>query len=113
MGATISGRAAGAGVGALAAGIEGAAGGGTGRTAEGGGATTGRATTGGMVGRAGGATASFCCVIALSTSPGREICDKSILVLISSSPRIGRVGFAADEEASDVPRMWIRTLSAS
>ena len=39
---------------------------------------------------AGGATASFCCVIAFNTSPGREMCDKSILVLISSSPRSGR-----------------------
>jgi hypothetical protein len=38
----------------------------------------------------GGATASLRCVIAFSTSPGREMFDKSILVLISSSPRAGR-----------------------
>jgi hypothetical protein len=34
----------------------------------------------------GDSTAPFCCVMARSTSPGREICDRSILVLISSSP---------------------------
>ena len=34
------------------------------------------------------AAASFFCVIACSTSPGREIFDRSIFVLISSSPRI-------------------------
>jgi len=38
-------------------------------------------------GRAGGATASLCWVIAFNTSPGREMFDRSILVLISSSPR--------------------------
>jgi len=71
-----------------------------------GGAITGRATTaGGAAGRAaGGATASFCCVMALSTSPGREMFDKSILVLISSSPRSGRADFAAVDDASDEPR---------
>ena len=110
-GATTSGRAAGAGVGAFAAGIAGAAGGGTGLAA--GGTTTGLAATGGAVGRAGGATASFCCVMAFSTSPGREICDKSILVLISSSPRRGRTDFADVDDASDEPRRWIRTFSAS
>ncbi len=35
----------------------------------------------------GGAAASFLCVIAFNTSPGREMLDRSILVLISSSPR--------------------------
>jgi hypothetical protein len=33
-----------------------------------------------------GSTTPFCWVIALSTSPGREMCERSILVLISSSP---------------------------
>ena len=78
-----------------------------------GGATTGLAAIGGAVGRAGGTTASFCCVIAFSTSPGREMCDKSILVLISSSPRNGRVERADGVCASDEPRRWIRTFSAS
>jgi len=43
-----------------------------------GGRTTGRA--------AGCSAAPFCWVIARSTSPGREMCERSILVLISSSP---------------------------
>jgi hypothetical protein len=90
----------------------GAGGGGVGRTAAGG-ATTGLATTGGATGRAGGATASFCCVMALRTSPGREIFDKSILVLISSSPRDERAALAAGVCASDAPRMCTRTFSAS
>jgi hypothetical protein len=79
-----------------------------------GGATTGFATIGGVAGRTGGAAAaSFFCVIAFSTSPGREMCDKSILVLISSSPREGRAERADDACASDEPRMWARTFSAS
>jgi len=78
------------------------------------GGTTGLATTGGGAGGlAGCATPSFCCVMARSTSPGREICDKSILVLISSSPRSGRPGLAAGACPSDEPRMWARTFSAS
>jgi len=76
-----------------------------------GGTTSGRGGGGATAGRASGATASFCCVIAFSTSPGREICDKSILVRISSSPR-GRV-LAACVGASEVPRMWALTFSAS
>ena len=88
------------------------AGGGVG-LAAGGATTAGRAATGGAAGRAGGATASFCWVMAFSTSPGREMCDKSILVLISSSPRSGRADFAVDDDASDEPRRWIRTFSAS
>ena len=78
-----------------------------------GGATTGRATIDGAAGRAGGAIASFCCVMALNTSPGREMFDKSILVLISSSPRKGRADFALGDDASDEPRRWTRTFSAS
>ena len=49
--------------------------------------TTGVVTSGLTAGRAGGcSTASFCCVMRRRTSPGREICERSILVLISSSP---------------------------
>lgn len=74
----------------------GAAGGGTGR------------------GATGGATASFCCVIAFSTSPGREMCDRSIFVLISSSPRIGReLDLPAEDAPSAAERMYTRTFSAS
>jgi hypothetical protein len=115
-GATTSGRAAGAGVGAFAAGVAGATGDGITGGAGGlvnGGTTAGRAATGGVAGRAGGATASFCCVMAFSTSPGLEICDKSILVLISSSPRNGRAERADGVCASDEPRRWTRTFSAS
>jgi hypothetical protein len=99
---------------ATGGGVTGAAGG-TGFAA--GGTTTGLATTGGGVaGRAGGggaAAASFRCVRALSTSPGREMCERSILVLISSSPRRGRADFAAVAGASDEPRRWTLTFSAS
>jgi hypothetical protein len=99
-------------IGVAGAGVnEGVAGGGVGRAT--GGATTGLAATGGAAGRAGGATASFCWVMALSTSPGREMLDKSIFVLISSSPRSGRADFALGDDASDEPRRWIRTFSAS
>jgi len=70
------------------------------------GATTGRVT--------GGVTASFCCVIALSTSPGREMFDRSILVFISSSPRTGReLDLPACDEPSAEVRMYTRTFSAS
>jgi hypothetical protein len=109
-GATTCGRAAGAG--AVTAGIEGGGGGGVG-LATGGATATGLAATGGAAGRTGAAAASFFCVIAFSTSPGREMCDKSILVLISSSPRNGRAERAEEDCASDEPRMWARTFSAS
>jgi hypothetical protein len=47
---------------------------------------TGVAIGGFAMGRVGGCSAaSFCCVMARNTSPGREICERSILVLISSS----------------------------
>jgi hypothetical protein len=39
--------------------------------------------------------------------------DKSILVLISSSPRSGRADLALGDDASAEPRKWIRTFSAS
>jgi len=45
------------------------------------------AASGGLVaGRAMGCSVPFCWVMARSTSPGREIRERSILVLISSSP---------------------------
>jgi hypothetical protein len=71
--------------------------------------------TGGTAGRGGGGAtaASFFWVIAFSTSPGREMCDKSILVLISSSPRNGRALRAEGLCASAEPRMYARTFSAS
>jgi hypothetical protein len=52
-------------------------------------------------------------VMAFSTSPGREMCDKSIFVLISSSPRSWWEERAAGFCASDEPRTWTRTFSAS
>jgi hypothetical protein len=78
--------------------------------------STGASVTGGVTGRgaAGGATASFRCVIALSTSPGREMFDRSILVLISSSPRTGReLDLPACDEPSAEERRYTRTFSAS
>jgi hypothetical protein len=97
----------------------------TGRLTPAGGATTagccaGACVTGGDArgadGRAttGGAAASFFCVIALRTSPGREMFDRSILVLISSSPRNGReLDLPAEDEPSAEERMYTRTFSAS
>ena len=41
------------------------------------------------------------------------MCDKSILVLISSSPRSGRAERADGACASDEPRRWTLTFSAS
>ena len=79
-----------------------------------GGCATGACVTGCGRGATGGATASLCCVIAFSTSPGRDICDRSILVLISSSPRTGReLDLPVDEEPSAAERMYTRTFSAS
>ncbi len=89
------------GAGGAIAGLEMAAGGAGGAGAAGAGRT------------GGAAAASFFWVIAFSTSPGREMCDKSILVRISSSPRSGRADRADGVCASDEPRMWARTLSAS
>jgi len=70
--AGLGGTALGGATGALGASTFAAAGGATG------GLTTRRAT--------GCSAVSFSCVMARSTSPGREICERSILVLISSSP---------------------------
>ncbi len=114
-GGTIAGRAAGAGVCGAETGT-GGAGGPAGAAGFAAGATTvdlGGATGGTGRGGAGAAAASFFCVIAFSTSPGREICDRSIFVLISSSPRSVRAARADGDCASDEPRMWARTFSAS
>jgi hypothetical protein len=83
-GVTILG-AGGAGAGASIAGLSGTAFGATGASAFA--STTGVVTSGLTTERAGGcSTASLCCVMRRRTSPGREICERSILVLISSSP---------------------------
>jgi hypothetical protein len=78
-----------------------------------GGTTAGRGGTTGAAGRDGAAAASFFWVIAFNTSPGREMCDKSILVLISSSPRNVRAERADVDCDSAEPRIWTRTFSAS
>jgi hypothetical protein len=92
----------------------------TGRPTTPGGATpafsAAACATGGVVGRgaAAGATASLRCVIAFSTSPGREMFERSILVLISSSPRNAReLDLPAGDEPSAEERMYSRTFSAS
>jgi hypothetical protein len=93
----------------------------TGRLTPAGGTTiagccAGACVTGGAAGRAttgGAAAASFFCVIALSTSPGREMFDRSILVLISSSPRNGRELDLPAEDEPSAERMYTRTFSAS
>ena len=66
-------------------------------------------------GRAGGLSATpFCCVIARNTSPGREICERSILVLNSSSAGLGRAEVsAALGVVSARPRRCFLTSSAS
>ena len=102
-GSTFGGAGGGAAIGALAAG-----------------ASAGLASTGcGAVGGAGGCAAGGCAagdcllMMALSTSPGLEMWDRSILVLISSdSARLGRPSLA---EVCDSPeaRSLIRTFSAS
>jgi len=116
-GATTAGRTGCAGAATGATGGTGGAAGGAAGFAGAGGATTGFATmggaTGGRAGTGGAAAASFFWVIALSTSPGREICDKSILVLISSSPRNVRAERGDEVCDSAEPRMWARTFSAS
>ena len=98
-----------------AAGSDETAGGATGFGGGGGGGATAGLTViaGGARGRMGTAAASFFWVMAFSTSPGREMWDKSILVLISSSPRSGRAVLAACVCDSAEPRMWARTFSAS
>jgi hypothetical protein len=130
-GGGVAGRTGGATTGADTVGVTttrtgatGAAGGAA--TVDSGGVTTGFAAgvataagagacVAGAVGRgAAGATASLRCVIAFSTSPGREIFDRSILVLISSSPRSAReLDLPAGDEPSAEERRYTRTFSAS
>jgi hypothetical protein len=80
-------------------------GGGTAAAAGGGGGVftgetdgaAGIALIGGRAAGADAATGACCLRIAFRTSPGREILDRSILVLISSpSERLERVCFGAD-----------------
>jgi hypothetical protein len=76
--------------------------------------TAGGAFGGAGIGRAEDAVAaSWRWVKAFSTSPGREILDKSILVLNSSSPRCAREDLATAVCPSDEERSLIRTFSAS
>ena len=82
-----------------------------------GGAAAGLVSNGGATGgRAGGGvgTAGACCFarMAFSTSPGLEMCDRSILVLISSSARAAREALP-DAAASVCALKWTRTFSAS
>jgi hypothetical protein len=113
-GVTIRGVAdAGAGAAASLAGLGGvalAAATGASGFASAAGVATGDLTTGRA---AAGSVAPLCCVMARSTSPGREIFDKSILVLISSSPRVVREVFAELGVASERRRRCFRTSSAS
>ena len=75
--------------------------------------SAGACVTGGVTAR-GATTASFRCVIAFSTSPGREMFDRSILVLISSSPRsVRELDLPAGDEPSAEERRYWRTFSAS
>ena len=65
-------------------------------------------------GRGGGAAAAAFWLMAFSTSPGLEIWDRSILVLISSaSPRAERADLAVAVCDSALARKWARTFSAS
>src|SRR6185369_10499767 len=94
-----------AGVGALATGGAGAAAAGLVSTGVG---------TGGAGLATGGCAAACCfCVLSLRTSPGLEICERSILVLISSSPRAAREAREPAEEASARDLKTARTFSAS
>lgn len=65
------------------------------------------------VGRGAGVSAAFFWVMARSTSPGREIFDRSILVLMPSSPVELREVLAELGAASERPRRCFRTRSAS
>jgi hypothetical protein len=71
-----------------------------------GGTATGRGAAGGA------AAACCCCVISFSTSPGREICDRSIFVLISPGSLEGRLLLPAPAFSADALK-YARTLSAS
>ncbi len=72
--------------------------------------TGGRGATG-RTGAGGTAAACCFCVMSFSTSPGLEMWDRSILVLISSASRVERAD--RPRAASAVARKCARTLSAS
>ena len=75
-------------------------------------ASTGGAAGGTGFGAAGEAAACCFWVISFITSPGFEICERSIFVLISSSPRTVRADLElADEASRDLKTA--RTFSAS
>jgi hypothetical protein len=95
---------------AFAGGVLGAAGAGVSALASTAGADTG-GFAGGRAAEVSGA--AFCCVIARSTSPGREMFDRSILVLMPSSPCAAREVLAELGAASERPRRCLRTSSAS
>jgi hypothetical protein len=105
-GGGVAGFAAGGGVAGVVVAAGGAAAGllstGVGRGA------TGR---GGATGGAGAAACCFC-VISFKTSPGLEMWERSILVLISSGSRPKRVLRAAELASAEL-RKWARTFSAS
>jgi hypothetical protein len=63
----------------------------------------------------GAAGAGGCCLLmmAFSTSPGLEILERSILVLMPSASARGERADLAEEADSADPRKWRRTLSAS
>jgi hypothetical protein len=102
-----AGGFAGAGVGAFGC-AEGATG-----VAAAGLVSTGAGGTGGRTGVGGGV--GVCCLarIALRTSPGLEICERSIFVLISSESLRGLRAVLPDAEDSACARKCRRTLSAS
>jgi hypothetical protein len=74
--------------------------------------TGGGAGFGGATG-AGGAAGCFLSRMAFSTSPGLEICDRSILVLISSGLACGERPVFAELCPSPEPLKCARTFSAS
>jgi hypothetical protein len=91
-----------------------------GAAAEAGGFATGAAGAAGFAGgttcRAGGVgCAAVCClpIIAFSTSPGLEMCDKSIFVFMPSGSVRVRADALAEPWPSELPLKWARTFSAS
>ena len=100
------------GVGTTTFGVGGAKGGlGVGAVAAAGFVSSGGCATGG---RGGGATGACCLRMAERTSPGREIWERSIFVLISSAAgRLGRAVLAAAAVSPAVPRRRTRTFCAS
>ena len=104
-----------------ATGFAGLGGGGTtagaaGLAAVGGAAGFGGTAAGGGVGRASGGRAGSgccCCVIAFSTSPGREIFDRSNLVLISGSAGPRAALFSAEWAVCRCAAKNSRTRTAS